>query len=92
MAGSKRAKLKKAFASAPISPPPSNVENQELMDDLLAQLDSRDKQVQSETATIINDISNNMQNEVQGKRDAKSRFLARQVCHGVHNTCSVGIH
>jgi OTU domain-containing protein 6 len=90
MAGSKKAKLKKAFASASTSSP-SNADDQELMDDLLAQLDSKDKQVQSETATIINDISVNAQNEGQGKRDTKSRFLARQVCRNVYATCSVGI-
>jgi OTU domain-containing protein 6 len=90
MAGSKRAKLKKAFASASTSSPPSNAD-EELMDDLLAQLDSNDKQVQSETATIITNISANTQNEVQGKRDPKSRFLARQVCHNVHSSGSVGM-
>lgn len=57
-------------------------EDDELMDDLLAQLDSRDQTVQSESATIINEM--NLKQEAEkiesdSKLDPKSRFKARKV-------------
>lgn len=54
----------------------------ELMNDLLAQLDSRDETVQSESANVLNEMQLNQQaNEIEtsGKQSAKSRFQARQV-------------
>ena len=80
MAGSKRAKLKKVFANASGQSHPANADDDDLVDDLIAQLDSRDTQVQAESATILNDMHLNKQGEAQGKRDTKSRFIARQVC------------
>jgi len=58
-------------------------DDDQLMDDLLAQLDSRDKTVQAQSATIINEMNLKEQAdniEAGEKRDAKSRFKARQVC------------
>lgn len=81
MAGSKRNKLKKAFS--PItSPQPTEaaVEDEELMDDLLAQLDSRDQTVQAESATVLQEMTIQQAASDDGsrKQDAKSRFRARQ--------------
>lgn len=82
MGGSKRNKLKKL-----ISPPPPptimNEDDSELMDDLLAQLDSRDQNVQAESANVLNEMNLNAQAdliEASSRQDAKSRFKARQVC------------
>jgi len=84
MAGSKRNKLKKALSptqSIPSSPP--MVDDEELMNDLMAQLDSRDKTVQSESANVLNDMQINQQatavDEARNKQDPKSRYQARQV-------------
>lgn len=54
----------------------------ELMNDLLTQLHSRDETVQSESANVLNEMQLNQQaNEIEtsGKQSAKSRFQARQV-------------
>lgn len=84
MAGSKRNKLKKALSptqSAPSSSPMAD--DEELMNDLMAQLDSRDKTVQSESANVLNDMQINQQTtaaeEARKKQDPKSRYQARQV-------------
>ncbi|KAJ7582759.1 hypothetical protein C8J56DRAFT_230152 [Mycena floridula] len=73
--GSKRNKLKKALSPADSSPIPSN-DDEQLMDDLMAQLDSRDENVQVETARVLQAVAN--EQEDKPKRDAKDRFLARQ--------------
>jgi OTU domain-containing protein 6 len=74
MPGSKR-KLKKKT----IPPPP--IENQDndddLMNELLAQLDSRDETVRAESATIVHEMKLNEQ--ANGKQDPRNRFKARQV-------------
>ena len=80
MAGSKRAKLKKVFANASGQSHPANADDDDLVDDLMAHLDSRDTQVQAESATILNEMHLDKQGEAQGKRDPRSRFIARQVC------------
>jgi OTU domain-containing protein 6 len=84
MAGSKRNRLKKAPSpaqSAPSSLPMAD--DDELMNDLMAQLDSRDKTVQSESANVLSDMQINQQataaEEARKKQDPKSRFQARQV-------------
>ncbi|RDB21035.1 OTU domain-containing protein 6B [Hypsizygus marmoreus] len=80
MAGSKRNKLKKALAPSRVTPEPPV--DDDLMDDLFAQLDSRDQTVQSESAAVINSVQRNQQErmiETHNKQDAKSRFKARQV-------------
>jgi hypothetical protein len=52
------------------------------MDQLLAQLDSRDETVKQESANVLNDMQLNQQAEQvepTSKQDPKSRFRARQV-------------
>lgn len=64
-------------------------DDDELMNDLMTQLDSRDQTVQSESVNVLNEININKQIDVAEssghKQDPKSRFLARQVSdrHGV---------
>ncbi|PPQ78090.1 hypothetical protein CVT25_015624 [Psilocybe cyanescens] len=58
-----------------------NEDDSELMDDLLAQLDSRDQNVQAESANVLNEMNLNAQAdliEASSRQDAKSRFKARQ--------------
>ncbi|KAL0946947.1 hypothetical protein HGRIS_013106 [Hohenbuehelia grisea] len=79
MAGSKRNKIKKA----PLPPPPStdDFDDDELMGDLMAQLDSKDQTVQAESATVLNEMHINKQAEqieASKKKDSKSKFMARQ--------------
>ncbi|KAJ7172523.1 hypothetical protein C8R46DRAFT_1216336 [Mycena filopes] len=75
----KRTKLKKALDVFPSPPPPED--NSDLVDDLLAQLDSRDETVKQESANVLNDMQLDKQAdqlEATSKQDAKSRFKARQ--------------
>lgn len=85
MAGSKRQKVKKMAAPLLPSPPPPADEDDALVDDLLAQLDSPDKDVQSQAAVVLQDVqeseleaakANGKQTKNGGSR---SRFDARQV-------------
>jgi hypothetical protein len=81
----KRNKLKKALS--PVLPAnmasTNDDDDQDLMNDLLAQLDSRDEIVQQESANVLNEMNLNQQaNKLESKQDAKSRFKARQV--GLH--------
>jgi OTU domain-containing protein 6 len=83
--GGKRKKVKDLlFPSQNPSPPAPTVEDDELLDDLIAQLDSGDKNVQNVSAEVINDIQlsqlqENQESQKQ-KKDSKTRFLERQVC------------
>lgn len=81
--GSKRNKLKKAVSPPQTqSPPAMNPDDHELMNDLMAQLDSRDNKVHAESAAVLNEMQLNKQaNEIEShrKQDPKSRFQARQV-------------
>ena len=56
----------------------------DLMNDLLAQLDSRDQNVQMESAQVLNEMNLNEKADkieaTTSKQDSKSRFKARQVC------------
>lgn len=84
MAGSKRNKLKKALSPPQHSTPPTimNDDDEELMHDLLAQLDSRDQNVQAESANVLNDMQLNKQADeidARQKQDSKARFQARKV-------------
>ncbi|KAF8077990.1 hypothetical protein FPV67DRAFT_1685589 [Lyophyllum atratum] len=78
MAGSKKNKLKKVLSS-PQEPLTPAVDG-DLMDDLFAQLDSRDQTVQAESAALINEVQSKevATVEARSKKDAKSRFKARQ--------------
>ncbi|KAF8163261.1 hypothetical protein B0H34DRAFT_672303 [Crassisporium funariophilum] len=58
-----------------------NDDDDELMNDLLVQLESRDHTVQTESANVLNEMNLNDQAdkiEAGQKQDAKSRFKARQ--------------
>lgn len=84
MAGAKRNRLKKVFSPTQMSSSPPTMPNddEDLMDDLMAQLDSRDKNVQSESANILSDMQANNNLDLAGralKKDPKSRYQARQV-------------
>lgn len=84
MAGSKRSKLKKSLSPFKTTETPPQVlanDDDNLMNDLFAQLDSRNPTVQAGSATVINEIQCDAQvNPVEGnnKQDAKARFKARQ--------------
>ncbi|KAJ7273664.1 hypothetical protein B0H12DRAFT_1090487 [Mycena haematopus] len=76
----KRSKLKKALDILPSPPPPD--EDEDLIDDLLVQLDSRDQTVAQESANVLNDMQINKQAEhpdATSRQDPKSRYKARQV-------------
>ena len=85
MAGSKRNKIKKALSPTKksVEPPlPPVVDDGDLMDDLFAQLDSKDKAAQETPAEILKDASidsaaDNLEKE--SKKDSKARHKARQV-------------
>ncbi|KAJ7343531.1 hypothetical protein DFH08DRAFT_872956 [Mycena albidolilacea] len=77
--GKKSNKLKKALDVFPDPPPDAD---DGLMDDLLAQLDSRDETVAQESANVLNEMQINKQAEqleTTSKQDAKDRFKARQM-------------
>lgn len=62
--------------------PTMEPEDDDLMNDLLAQLDSRDRTTQEESAAVLNEMQLDKQaEELEGKpkQSAKSRFQARQV-------------
>ncbi len=86
MAGSKRNKIKKIFSPVSSPPPPIAPEDDELMDDLFAQLDSRDQTVQAESAAVITEMhlnqtvnTSNGSSEESKKHDSRARHKARQV-------------
>ena len=81
--GSKRNKLKTfSPAKSTLHPPTTSPEDDDLMNDLIAELDSRDNTVQAESAAVLNDMQLNQQAQqidISRKRDPQSRFQARQV-------------
>ena len=93
MAGSKRSKLKKAlsppFASTKSPEPEPAMDDDALMDDLMAQLDSRDTTVQAESATVLHEMNLNKAADTpppaasppSQKHDSKARHRARMVRH-----------
>jgi hypothetical protein len=77
--------LSPSHSNMPDQPPPTDGDG-ELMDDLLAELDSRDKTVQHESANVLMEMQENQENAVADKaqsatkkQDSKSRHVARQV-------------
>jgi hypothetical protein len=83
--GGKRRKVKDILSPSPKSTPPApTVDDEELLDDLFAQLDSNNKTVQNVSAEVINDIQRSQLQEdkepQKQKKDSKTRFLERQVC------------
>ena len=70
---------KKNKTKKPLPPPVLNQDDSNLVDDLLAQLDSQEKEsADSLNALIIAESDKAPTTHVQ-KQDAKSRFKARQV-------------
>lgn len=91
--GSKN-KVKKAFTPSPSAPNNNAIDDNAdtLVDDLLAELNSRDSTVQRESATVLEEIQTRQQSEageadVLDKAGSKNKFKARQVRLG-HRTCS----
>ncbi|KAI0082718.1 cysteine proteinase [Panus rudis PR-1116 ss-1] len=80
--GSKRNKVKKALSPVlPTNPDPEPVPDDDLMDDLFAQLDSRDKTVQTESANVLQEMNiDQVANDLDAapKKDSKARYKARQ--------------
>ncbi|KAF9480123.1 cysteine proteinase [Pholiota conissans] len=77
----KRNKPKKAPHQITLPEPTMNQDDDDLMNELLAQLDSNDTTVQTESAHLLNDMDlNNLATKMEAseKKDAKSRFKARQ--------------
>ncbi|KAI0374815.1 cysteine proteinase [Pilatotrama ljubarskyi] len=77
----KKSKLKKMLS--PPTPPPAdtNMDDDQLMDDLLAQLDSKDDSVKQESATVLNEMQIDKvadRLEAAPKKDPKARYKARQ--------------
>lgn len=80
--GAKKNKLKRMLS--PTTPPPAeaSADDDELMDDLFAQLDSKDGAVRHESATVLNEMQIDRvadQLESAPKKDGKARHKARQV-------------
>ena len=82
--GNKRRKLKDIISPPPDTPAPAPMADDELLDDLFAQLDSTNRTVQNVSAEVINDIHlSQLQEKKESrklKKDSKTRFLERQVC------------
>lgn len=83
--GGKRKKVKNILSLSPTTLPPAPaVQDDDLLDDLIAQLDSNDRTVQNVSAEVINDIQLSQLEEnketQKRKKHSKTRFLERQVC------------
>ena len=93
--GSKKNKVKKVFAqSSPAAPNHNAVDDStdNLVDELLTELNSRDETVQRESATVLEEIQTRQQCEAAqaaspDKTGSKNRFKARQVRLGQY-ACS----
>ncbi|KAM5535222.1 hypothetical protein V8D89_011158 [Ganoderma adspersum] len=73
---------KKSKSKKTVTPPPEDlVDDDALMNDLLAQLDSKDEVVRQESATVLKEMKvDELANELDSapKKDNKARFKARQ--------------
>ncbi len=83
MAGSKRARVKKALSPRNDPPPPQITpeDDDDLMDDLLASLDSRNETVQAESSTVLQEMQEKREADVNSGKSSKERFKERQVRH-----------
>jgi hypothetical protein len=95
--GSKKNKIKQAFAPSPApndnSVYNSNAIDDDLVDELLTALDSRDATVRRESATVLEEVQTEQaaaQAAPPDKAGSKSRFKARQV-RPVHHACAAGV-
>lgn len=80
--GAKKNKLKRMLSPTTPPPPETTADDDELMDDLFAQLDSKDGAVRHESATVLNEMQIDRvadQLESVPKKDGKARHKARQV-------------
>jgi OTU domain-containing protein 6 len=89
--GSKKNKVKKVFAPSPAAPNNNNNNanaiddnTDNLVDELLTELNSRDETVQRESATVLEEVQTRKQSEATqatapDKAGSKNRFKARQV-------------
>ncbi|KAJ1309705.1 hypothetical protein OPQ81_006470 [Rhizoctonia solani] len=75
----KRDKIKKVFSPPPAEPTPAADQDDGLEDDLFAQLDARDAQVQKEAAEVLQSVENakSIEANEKSRKDSKSRFQAR---------------
>ncbi|KAF8921350.1 hypothetical protein CPB85DRAFT_1428347 [Mucidula mucida] len=80
MAGSKRARVKKALSPRNDPPPPQITpeDDDDLMDDLLASLDSRNETVQAESSTVLQEMQEKREADVNSGKSSKERFKERQ--------------
>jgi len=64
------------------SSPPEQEPDDDLLDDLMAQLDSKDPTVQNESAQLLNNMQSTQMKQAQGpstgKKDSRARYQARQ--------------
>ncbi|RDX56848.1 cysteine proteinase [Lentinus brumalis] len=77
----KKNKLKKMLSPSPPAPVDGTVDDDALMDDLFAQLDSKNEVVRGESATVLKDMHINevaQKTEDAPKKDPKARYKARQ--------------
>lgn len=82
MAGSKRNRLKNVLSQSQSTAPPSDptVDDDELMNDLIAQLDSKDTNVQSESAEVLKEMQTNFfAEDTSKKKGSRNRYKERQV-------------
>ncbi|KAI0664881.1 cysteine proteinase [Cubamyces menziesii] len=79
----KKNKLKKMLSPPAPAPPPveTNVDDDELMDDLFAQLDSKNESVKQESAAVLSEMNiDKVADKLESapKKDSKARHKARQ--------------
>jgi hypothetical protein len=79
----KRSKVMKALSPPrPVDYPADSLPDDDLVDDLMAQLDAKDTGTSKESAAILQDISEHSgldKDKDKAKKDPKSRWRARQV-------------
>ncbi len=76
----KKNKLQKVLNPSPSDA--NDADDDELVDDLIAQLESRDPTVQAEAATVLKEVSTQRaasSRQYSTSSSSKARFLARQV-------------
>ena len=82
MAGSKKNRNKKASSSKSAFTPPvetAAVDNDDLLDDLVAQLDAQDLTEKQDASTSAQAVSGGSDEQSKVKKDSRSRFEARKV-------------
>lgn len=84
--GAKKNKIKRILSPQSANEPPTAEPDDDLLDDLMAQLDSSNKAVQNESAHILNELQSTQMDEARdkssgNKKDSKARHQARQVSH-----------